>query len=62
MKKGLVFGLVAWVLSILIMPFLAPLVFHGGDMQAIGRSWVPLSFFIIAVPAFFTGYRKFNGP
>ena len=58
MKKGLIYGVVAWFLSLLIMPFIAPLIFHGGNMEALGSAWVPVSFFLIAVPAFITGYLK----
>jgi hypothetical protein len=58
MKTGLKYGLVAWLLSLLIMPFVAPLLFRGGNMQAIGSTWLPLSFFCIGLPAFLIGYFK----
>jgi len=58
MKKGLLYGAVAWVLSLVLMPFLAPLIFHGGNMESLGRAWVPVSFVIIGIPAFLVGYVK----
>jgi len=58
MKKGLTFGIVSWFLSLLIAPFIAPLIFHGADMQALGSKWSVMSLFVIAVPAFIIGYRK----
>jgi hypothetical protein len=55
MKTGFIYAAVAWVVSLVLMPFLAPLVFPGADMQAIGRLWLPLSVPLVALPAFAIG-------
>jgi hypothetical protein len=58
MKKGLVYGGVAWLISLFLMAFLVPLLFRGGDMEALGQVWLPISFFVVAIPAFVVGYLK----
>jgi hypothetical protein len=55
MKTGVVYAVVAWVLSLVLMSFLAPLVFPGRDMAAIGKLWFSLSIVVVALPAFVIG-------
>lgn len=58
MKKGLTIGIIAWIISLVVMPFIAPILFHGANMEAIGRIWFGLSFLVIGVPAFLFGFMR----
>ena len=55
MKRGLIFGFVAWIAGLVTGALVAPLIVHG-NMAAFGRSWFSLSFLIVGVPAFLIGY------
>jgi hypothetical protein len=58
MRTGLLYGSCAWVASLIVMPILAPLLFHGANMRAIGQLWVPLSLVVVGLPAFFIGFQQ----
>lgn len=58
MKKGCSYGLVAWIVALVLGALLAPLFLHLSDPRAFGQAWAKLAFIFFAIPAFVVGYIK----
>jgi hypothetical protein len=58
MIKAILFALLFVVVGLVVVPLLAPLIFHGGDMRKIGAASFPIILVVGGVAGFAFGWRR----
>jgi hypothetical protein len=58
MIKAILFAVLFIVLGMVIFAFIAPILFHGANMQQVGAAAFPFIFIVCGIAGFVVGWRK----
>lgn len=56
--RPLIYAVVAWIASLMLVGLIGPLLFPNTDPRVIGRIWGPLSVVVVGLPVYVLAYRK----
>ena len=62
MLKAILFALLFIVLGMIVFAFIAPILFHGANMEQVGFTASPFITIISGVVGFIVGWRKRKKP